>query len=128
MKSERLQSDQQQEQDIKFLTKKKKSYYNMKQANVTKCERPKEKKVAADENRVTKNLQASSLFLCMTIIICIRIQAMLVFVDSLESYQSLVADLHELKSEFLFALFVSLNKKNFKGKELISCHVSLPLL
>lgn len=100
----------------------------MKQANVTKCERPKEKKVAADENRVTKNLQASSLFLCMTIIICIRIQAMLVFVDSLESYQSLVADLHELKSEFLFALFVSLNKKNFKGKELISCHVSLPLL
>lgn len=61
--------------------------------------RPKEKKslwqIVADENGVTKNLQASFLFLYMSIIIYVSIQEMLVFVDSLESHQSLVADLSE---------------------------------
>ena len=49
---------------------------------------------------------------------------MLVFANSFESYQSSVTDLCEQKSEFLFTLFLGLEKENFKGKkELISCHL-----
>lgn len=87
--------------------------------------------VVADENDVTKNLQASffsSFFLLhvsMDIIIYISIQGTLAFVNSFESYQPLVTDLHEQKSEFPFNLFLGLEKENFKGKkkELISCHL-----
>lgn len=89
LKSEKLQNDQQPEQDMEILTKTR----AIKMWKVQTLDKPKEKKVVADENGITKNLQASFLFLCMNIIIYISIQGMLVFVDSLKSYKSLVADL-----------------------------------
>lgn len=91
LKSERLQSDQQPEQDVEILTKKR----AIKMWKVQTLNKAEEKEVVADENGITKNLQAYFFFLCMTIIIDISIQEMLVFVDSLKSYQSLVADLQE---------------------------------